>query len=257
MEYFWKQQFDIPDGMGYPLFGVAHLLSVAITLAIVIFKAYSFTRVQEKTKQLILKSIPIFMVILEIAKDLFLVSVHRFGVGYLPLHACSIGIFVFLLREFLPWQWAKKVFGEIAFVLIMPASLTALIFADWTIYYPVLNFINLHSYVWHGLLVLYPLLVLLHGEVSPSVKHIHYIIIFLCMVVPPIYAFDRHFRCNYFFVNWPPKDTPLEWCASFMGVPGYLIGFALMTLAVILLVYAVCWCIRRILCYNKVKGKSV
>ena len=118
-----------------------------------------------------------------------------------------------------------------------------MLFADWTIYYPVLNFINLHSYVWHGLLVLYPLLVLLHGEVSPSVKHIHYIIIFLCIVVPPIYAFDRHFRCNYFFVNWPVHDSPLEWIASFMGNPGYLAGYAVLVAALILAMYLVIWVI--------------
>jgi hypothetical protein len=27
MDYFWKQHDDIPEGMGYPLFGVAHLIS--------------------------------------------------------------------------------------------------------------------------------------------------------------------------------------------------------------------------------------
>ena len=32
MEYFWRQQDDIPQGMGYPLFGIAHILSVAVTL---------------------------------------------------------------------------------------------------------------------------------------------------------------------------------------------------------------------------------
>ena len=245
MEYFWKQQFDIPEGMGYPLFGTAHLLSVGITLAIVLFKVFSFTQKKKKKQRFILKSIPLFMVFLEIFKDLFLVSVHRFGLGYLPLHVCSIGIFVFLFREFLPWQWAKEVFGEIAFVLIMPASFMALIFPDWTVYYPVLNFINLHSYVWHGLLVLYPLLLYVGGYVKPSVKHIHYIIIFLLIVVPPIYLFDKRFGCNYFFVSHPVPGTPLEWCASFMGNPGYLVGYGLMTLVVILLVYAVCYNIEK------------
>ena len=119
----------------------------------------------------------------------------------------------------------------------MPASLVALIFADWTIYYPVLNFINLHSYLWHGLLVLYPALLFMSIEISPSIMHIHWVLLFLCLVVPPIYLFDKHFNCNYFFVNWPIPNSPLSWLASFMGNPGYLIGYAILTILVLLLVY--------------------
>jgi hypothetical protein len=177
------------------------------------------------------------MLFIELFKDLFLVAVHRFGIGYLPLHVCSIGIFVFLLREYLPWKRAKEIFGEIAYVLIMPASVAALIFADWTIFYPVWNFINLHSYLWHGALILYPLLLLIQGEISPSIRHIHWNLLFLIIVVPPIYLFDKHFRCNYFFVNWPVAGSPLEWWAQVFGNPGYLVGYALMVLVAMIIVY--------------------
>lgn len=313
-EYFWKQQDDIPAGMGYPLFGVAHLLSVAITLFFVVIlarwimgpgaakpggepgpgvaKPESEFGPGVAKRARILRGIPLFMVGLEVFKDLFLVSVGRFGIGYLPLHICSIGIFVFLLREWGAWrtpksfrefdsgrkqelsqasreadsgrhsefsqpskeagsrlrplwQWVRDVFGEIAFILIMPASFTALIFADWTVYYPVLNFMNIYSYIWHGLLILYPVVLWLTGEVSPSIRHIHYVLLFLCVVVPPIYAFDKHFGCNYFFVNWPVPGSPLSWLSSFMGNPGYLVGYALLTLAVILLMYLGVWAAGR------------
>lgn len=294
LEYFWKQQDDIPAGMGYPLFGIAHLLSVAITLFFVVLMAGWIVGLDgtEKRRGRVLLGIPLFMVALEIFKDLFLVRVGRFGIGYLPLHVCSIGIFVFLLRELgarglaqssrgsdpgqrskLPQsskghdpglhpklsQSSKKhdpgrnsqlphlvdIFGEIAFVLIMPASFMALIFADWTVYYPVLNFMNIYSYIWHGLLILYPVALWLTGEVSLSIRHIHYVIVFLCVVTPPIYAFDKRFGCNYFFVNWPVADSPLSWLASFMGNPGYLAGYAALTLAVILLMYLAVWVIDR------------
>jgi len=55
--YFLKQQDDIPAGMGYPFFG--------------------------KAQKRFLKFLPIVMVLLEIFKDGFLISVHRFGIGYL------------------------------------------------------------------------------------------------------------------------------------------------------------------------------
>lgn len=238
-EYFWKQEDDIPAELGYPLFGTEHLMSIAITLIAVGAVIAIFKRMDGKRRVWFLKLIPVIMVFLELFKDLFLVSVHRFGIGYLPLHVCSIGIFVFLLREYLPWKRAKEVFGEIAYVLIMPASIAALIFADWTELYPVWNFINLHSYVWHGALVLYPLLLLINGDILPSIRHIHWSVLFLLIVVPPIYIFDKLTGCNYFFVNRPVEGSPLEWWAFVLGNPGYLVGYALMVLVVLVIVYLV------------------
>jgi hypothetical integral membrane protein (TIGR02206 family) len=223
--------------MGYPLFGAAHLLSVGITLIVVAVLVLVISKQEDARQRRFLKTLPLFMVFMEICKDSFLVSVHRFGIGYLPLHICSIGIFIFLLREWLPWEWAKKVFGEIAFIIIMPASFAALLFADWTVYYPVLNFMNLYSYVWHGLLILYPVMLKVRGDVRPSIRNIGYVLGFLCVVVPPIYLFDKRFGCNYFFVNWPVAGSPLEYMASFMGNPGYLLGYAGLTIAVILAMY--------------------
>ncbi len=237
MKYFWKQQDDIPAGMGYPLFGTAHLLSMLVTIVFVVSFIFLVKKMEEQKQKRFLKKLPIFMVGMEIFKDIFLISVHRFGIGYLPLHICSIGIFVFLLREWLPWEWAKRVFGEIAFIVIMPASVAALLFADWTTLYPVLNFMNIYSYIWHGMLILYPVLIKVRGEINPSIKNICYVLAFLCIVVPPIYVFDKVFGCNYFFVNWPVPNSPLSWLASFMGNPGYLLGYAGLTLTVILLMY--------------------
>ncbi len=245
MEYFWCQQEDIPSGMGYPLFGKEHIISSAVTLVVALSLSVLFFKATDKTRHRVLRGIPVLMILLELWKDLVLVSADRFGVGYLPLHICSIGIFVFLLREFLPSDKAKAFFGEISVILIMPGALAALAFPDWTVLYPVLNFYNLHSFLWHGLLVLYPVLLLLCGEVHPSVKHLWYEILFLCVVVPPIYAFDRHFHCNYFFVNWPEPGTPLEWLAGFLGNPGYLVGYALLAIAVMLLVYGVLYLVMR------------
>ncbi len=227
--------------MGYPLFGAAHLLSVLVTLSLAAGVYILFFKTDEKKQNKILKVIPLLMVALEIFKDGFLVSVNRFGLGYLPLHACSIGVFVFLLREFLPWKKAKAFFGEVAFVIIMPGSLAALIFPDWTEYYPVWNFINLHSYLWHGLLVLYPLLLKHRKDVKPSVKHLHWVLLYLLAVVPPVYAFDKKFGYNYFFVNWPVENSPLSLMAKYMGNPGYLVGYALLATIVFLLVYLLVW----------------
>ena len=241
MEYFWLQQDDVPAGMGYPLFGFAHLTGIFVTLALATIFGICFFKAGEKKQKLVLKAIPVILIGLEIFKDLFLVSVHRFGTAYLPLHVCSMGMFVFFFREFLPWKKAKDYLGEVAYILIMPGGLAGLIFADWTEYYPMWNFINLHSYVWHGLLVLYPILIRKRGDIKLQVKHIYRVISFLLVVVPPIYAFDKAYGRNYFFVNWPVEGSPLAFFAEHMGNPGYLVGYAALTVAVFLMIYLMDW----------------
>ncbi len=249
MEYFWYQQDDIPAGVGYPLFGKEHVLSVLVTVSLVVFFYKLFFGCPEKKQRNLLKAIPLFMVLLELFKDGLLIKLGRFDTGYLPLHVCSLGVFIFLFREFLPWKKAKDFLGEVAFVLIMPGSAAALLFADWTEYYPVLNFINLHSYVWHGLLVLYPLLIKKRGEVRLSFAHIYRVPLFLLVTVPPIYVFDKIFDRNYFFVNWPVPNSPLSLMEKYMGNPGYLAGYALLALFVISAVYLAD------LAVNRIKGR--
>ena len=237
MQYFWKEQDDIPAGMGYPLFGVIHILSVVITLLFVFFGLKVFLQLGSGIRKRVLKAIPVIMFLMEIFKDLFLIRVRRFGLGFLPLHICSIGIFIFLVREYIPSRKVKEFCGDLSYVLIMPASFAALFFPDWTIYYPVLNFMNLYSYLWHGLLVLYPLLLRVSEEIKPSIRQIYRPVLFLLVITPFIYFFDKRFGCNYFFVNTPPTGTPLQWIASVLGMPGYLAGYAVLVIAVFSIVY--------------------
>ncbi len=237
MEYFWKQQDDIPAGLGYPLFGSVHILSVLVTLLIVCGLVFLICRLNPAKRERVLKGIPVLMLCMELFKDIFLISVHRFGLWYLPFHICSIGIFIFLLREYLPWQWARDFFGELSYILIFPSSVAALIFPDWTIYYPVLNFMNLYSFAWHGMLVVYPVALRLTGYVVPSVRRMHWILLFLCCITPLMYVFDKSTGCNFFFVNYPVPGSPLSFFASIMGNPGYLIGYAGLVIIVIAIVY--------------------
>ncbi|MBR4760099.1 MAG: hypothetical protein IK078_08155, partial [Lachnospiraceae bacterium] len=73
--------------------------------------------------------------------------------------------------------------------------------------------------------------------IAPTIRHLYWVLLFLCAVVPPIYIFDQHFQCNYLFINWPIPNSPLSFMASYMGNPGYLAGYAGLTAIVLLIVY--------------------
>jgi len=253
MDYFWKQQDDIPSGLGYPVFGSVHILSVGVTLLITGVLVYLICHMNFNRQKRILKGIPILMLCMELFKDIFLISIHRFGLWYLPFHICSIGIFIFILREYIPWQWAKDFFGELSYVLIFPGSVIALIFPDWTIYYPVMNFMNLYSYMWHGMLIVYPVALRLNGYVHPSARRMYWIILFLGCITPLMYAFDKITGCNFFFVNFPVPNSPLSFMASFMGNPGYLIGYAVLVITVVLLVYGMDYLCSKIISKGRIK----
>ena len=60
------------------------------------------------------------MLALECFKDVLLLSQGHFNAGYLPLHLCSLGVFLFLLIAISRTAKWKGVFGEIAVTLILP-----------------------------------------------------------------------------------------------------------------------------------------
>ena len=246
MEYFWVQYEDLPAELGYGRFSPAHWGTLIVLAALLICAAGLFQRLDAPRRGRVMRVIPFFMLLLECSKDLFLLQAGHFDTGYLPLHLCSLGVFVFLLSACSRTEKWQRIFGEISVVLILPGSIAALLFPDWAHLYPVWNFLNLYGYTWHGLLVLYPILCLIQKQARPSIRHIHYVLLFLACVVPPVYLFDRIFHCNYMFLNWPPKGTPLAWIASITGDSLYLAGYALFSLLVILLIYAVIEAVRHV-----------
>ena len=228
LNYFWTHQYDLPPGTGYPHFGIVHCFSVAAVILLVII---GLSLIRES----FVKCLPVLLLIMECSKDYYLFSIGRFDEGYLPLHLCSLGIPVFIMSVF--GNRTRAFFREIAVVLILPGAVAAILFPDWNMY-PVINFMNLYSWLWHGILVLFPLLLIKFGMVWPSIRNLWMPIVFLCLAVPPIYLFDKKAECNYLFINWPPAGTPLEIAACYMGVPGYLAGYALLVIVVIMSVYA-------------------
>lgn len=267
---------DLPKGSGYGLWTPAYWLTIAVVLAgILLGRACITSQVrravraeaaaggrlkegapeaerpgdgrpngsggltaEERAARRWLLFIPLFMVGMEVFKQSFLLLTGHFSVDRLPLHLCSLGPYVFLLAEGMPRRGLRQAFREIACVLILPGSLLALAMPDWT-RFPVWDFFNLYGYLWHGLLVLYPSLILSLGLVRPRLRHIWYEVLFACAVIPPIYVFNKRFDTNYFFVNWPIRHTPLMALARLMGVPGYLAGYFGLMVLVVVIVYGI------------------
>lgn len=236
-EYFWKQYEDLPPGLGYMRFSAEHIITLVVLFVLIVLAVRILTGKRSRLESA-MKVIPWIMVCMELFKDGFLVSTGHFGPGYLPLHLCSLGLFVFIAASLSKTDRWRMIWGEIACILILPGTIAALLFPDWAHLYPVFNFMNFYGYAWHGMLLLYPALMVKRGWTHLSIRHAHYVWIFMFAVAVPVYVFDRIANCNFMFINWPPKGTPLELIAQTTGDSLYLLGYAVFAAIVIGLIYA-------------------
>jgi len=236
-DYFWKQYEDLPPGLGYMRFSAQHIVTLLILGALLILTVRLLSAGSARLSRA-MRILPWSMAGLELFKDAFLIRAGHFSTGYLPLHLCSLGLFVFLAASLSRTDRWRMIWSEIACVLIVPGTTAALLFPDWAHLYPVVNFMNLYGYLWHGMLLLYPVLMVKSGWTRLSIRHAHYVWIFMIVAAVPIYCFDRLAGCNYMFVNWPPQGTPLAWIAELTGDGLYLAGYAVFAVIVIGLIYA-------------------
>lgn len=128
--------------------------------------------------------------------------------------------------------------AEIALCLFMPGAVLGILFPVWNVY-PPFHYMTIHGFIYHALIILYPWLLFVSGNVRPRTKHIWQPVLFLCCIVPPVYLFNKKFDSNYMFINYPPANTPLKILADQIGNPGYLLGYAIFIFLMILILYQI------------------
>ncbi|MCI1665637.1 MAG: YwaF family protein [Atopobiaceae bacterium] len=231
----WANESNVASGSGFRMFGpehVAWLLAIVIGIAVV---RRMFLSSGRHRQDIILRAIAVTVVASEAARDVVLAGQGVFGVGYLPLHLCSLSMFVYLFDAFAPAGRLRSALEEVSIVLLLPGSVSALLFPNWCAL-PLVNFITIHSFLSHAALTCYPLLLLWGGRCRPSVRHFWMPVAFLAVVTPPIAAFDAAFGCDFLFVAWPLADSPLMWIADVMG-QWWRLGYALLVAGVIAITY--------------------
>ncbi|MBO4375458.1 MAG: YwaF family protein [Lachnospiraceae bacterium] len=236
MDLFWLEETDIPAGSGFVLFGAEHLTAVAVAVIFAAAAALIYRR-HEGARKGILAAISILLPLTEVFRIIFLLRTGRFGIGHLPLHLCSLSIIFYPLYAMLRPCRIKKFLGAFSCLVLLPAGLGALLFPDWTMY-PVISFMSLSSFIWHTLQITLPLCIWAAGEIRPEPQSVFSSIVFLGLVTVPVYFFDRHFSCNYFFLLWPVPG-PFELVYERFGITGYLPALAILVVFIILMTYTV------------------
>ena len=227
---FFVTKDTIPEGVGFSTFGPMHLIWLAAIVLCIITAAIVYKRLDDQKRRIMRVVIGSAILLLEIAKDIFHGIVGEFGVGYLPLHLCGINI---LLIGFDLFKQNNTVRNFLYYFSIAGASL-ALLFPNWTSL-PCWNFSSIHSFSIHGLLVMYPILLVAGGEVKPDLKTMPKCILLLIGMAIPIYFVNLAFDTNFMFLMRPDKGNPLEMCEKLLG--NHLWGFPILLPVVMLVMY--------------------
>lgn len=224
------------DHIGFTLFGVFHIL-VLILSAFLIWAICHVYKGLENTKRLkMIRIIAAVIVILELVQQFSFPILHGMVViEYLPFQLCGLMIFVITIYAINPSRFGETS-GEILYALGLAGFAAALFFPNWTMY-PIMNFYNLKSFAIHALQMSFVLMLVITGEIRPSLKKIRRPALFMAIAVPPLYVFNLIAGTNFMFINAGSPGSPLEVLVDVFGNPGFLIPYAGLVLLVLFFMY--------------------
>jgi len=150
---------------------------------------------------------------------------------YLPLHLCSINIFLIAFHAVKP----TKLLDNFLYTLCIPGAVAALLFPTWATL-PAANFMHLHSFTIHILLAAYPIVLLAAGEIKPQLRYLPKVFLLLAGLAAAALAANVLLNANFMFLMYPEAGTPLCWFEDHLG--NHLIGYPVIGSVVVLVMYA-------------------
>lgn len=234
MPTFWQALPQIKAEYGenfhaFELYGPEHLCELAICLVLGTAVALLYRRADEQRRHRILWVVTLLLLIDEAIKHIATGVTGQWDWQYLPLHLCSINIFVCLYHTLRGGETVK----EFLYALCLPGALLALFSPSWQAA-PAWNVIHLHSLSVHFLLALYPVL-LLAGGFRPNVRRLPKVLGHLLAMAVPIFFINRLLGTNFLFLNRASENAITRAFAAIFGEKLYYLGF----LPVILVLAAV------------------
>lgn len=221
MEHFLDTIETIGVGYGFPLFGTRHLVSLALSAAFVVGSCIVYGRADAEKRGKMRRLFAVLLLADELFKHICLFAGGNFNWTYLPLHLCSINIFLIAVHAWRP----SKTLDNFLYFICIPAAIAALLFPTWTSL-PAMNFMFLHSTSVHVLLAAYPLMLFAAGDIRPELRELGRCMLLLAGMAVPIVGVNLLLDTNFMFLMYAPDGNPLAWFAAHCG--SHLIGFPIL-----------------------------
>lgn len=230
MQYFLDTVGTIESGVGFSHFGSMHILWLVFFLIATVLCCIWYKSMGIGGRDRWKKAVAILLIADEIFKDVMLIIGGRFEAGYLPLHLCSINIFLIAIHAWRP----SKILGGYLYTVGIPGALAALLFPTWT-GLPFLNFMHLHSFTVHILLAMYPIVLTFAGETAPTYKRVPQYLLLLVGMAIPIYGINLWLDTNFMFLMYAEQGNPLYLFEQMWG--NHLYGFPVIIAGVLIVMY--------------------
>jgi len=156
--------------------------------------------------------------LMQLARALILRLRGDYGLSQLPLHLCSISVYLCFVYALCP----KRLAAQFLFAFSLPGWLLALLFPGWR-GWALQDAVCILSFLLHILPAGFVLALLFSGELRPDIRQLPRCIGLMLAAALPVYIINKKTGQNFMFLSYPPEGTPLE-LFSFLGRPGYLLG---------------------------------
>ena len=238
MKYFLDTTETMVEGLGFSHFDLLHLTWIAIFIAFTAYMCIIYRKADEAKRAKLRKIIAACIVIDELWKMFWLTVGGNYTFDYLPLHLCSINIFIIAYHAFIK---PNKMLDNFLYGVCIPGAVAALLAPTW-VKLPLLNFMHLHSFTVHILLATYPIMLVAGNDIQPDIKQVPKCILFTAIMAVPIYFINVALDTNFMFMMKADVGNPLK---LFEPLGHHLIGVPIIYAGVVVVLYGPLYLLRK------------
>ena len=247
LQFFFINKYYIEQeglDIGFSLWSAPHLIWLVLMVLMIVFITRKYCRSSELGRDHMRKVIAIAMLVMEILKDTVVIAVGWWNPGYLPFHLCGLAIFAVMADAFYRGQ---KLTGQMILFAFMPGALSALLFANWTMY-PFYVYMCIHSFVYHALIVAYAVMSFASCEVVPTYKGLWKSVAAVVVTAIPVYFINLLFaehNPNFMFLMEASPGSPLVPLWEIFGPDWYNLSMVGLIIIVFHVLFGLYWLIGR------------
>lgn len=212
MRYFLDTTETIPEGVGFQHFDAQHWIWILVSLVFFASMCIAYRRCKEAQRKTFRHVMAYALLGNEVFKQVCLLIAGNWLPKYLPLHMCSLNIFLITWHAFRP----NKLLGNYLYAVGVPTAAIAIVYPTWTAL-PVGNFMYWHSFTVHMCLAVYPLMLMTGGDIRPHVRYMPLCIGFAFCLAVPVYVVNLLLDTNFMFLMYADKGNPLLLFEQLMG----------------------------------------
>lgn len=195
--------FGMPDWFGRPEpygFNAERIILLAICIFLCIFLPIKLKNNLKVTKKVLI-GLWITALVIDIIKYIFynaycIKNNLEFSRLELPLWTCTIYLFVLPLSLFSKNQKVQNACKAFICSISMMGGFANFLFPTDSLF----SFMGLHTFIYHFILFITPIIMLVTGFYKPELKHVKGAILIFIIYAIPVFIFDNIFQQDYMFI---------------------------------------------------------